>query len=736
MTGNLIAKPENISGDAWGGLAAMLVALPSAIAFGVTIFAPMSGSYAAQGAIAGILGASALGLVAPIFGGTNRLITAPCAPAAAVLAALTIELAAKGTAPESILLALILVGLLCGVFQILFASLRFGRLIKYMPYPVVSGYLSGVGLIIIVSQVPKFLGTPKGITFWQALVMTDQWRWQGIAVGLVTAMVMVGAPWVTKRVPPAILALASGIAAYFAVASWDRQLMTLAGNPFVVGQLSVSQIGFVDAIGSRVRSLGALDISNILLLGMPALTLAVLLSIDTLKTCVILDTLTRSRHDSNRELFGQGLANIAASAVGGIPGAGTMGATLVNLNSGAQSRWSGVFAGLFAIIAFLALGSVIAWVPIAALAAILIVIGFRMIDRDSLHYLRSRATVLDFMVIVVVVVVAQAVGLIAASGVGLALATMLFIREQIGGSVVRRKLYGNEMFSKQVRLPEEIAVLEQRGDRTVIFELQGSLFFGTADQLYTALEPELKTRTYIILDMRHVQSVDVTAAHMLEQIGRIIQERGGFLIFSHLPKHVPSRQDLQQYFDLVGLLQPAHKVMTFGHRDEALEFVEDQILGEEILEKVDRKPLDLHEFDLFKGRKPDTLEALAACLEERTYTKGQPIFTLGSAGDEIFLIRKGTVRVMLPLHGRTPYHLATFRRGSFFGEMAFLDGKPRSADAVALTDVYLYVLSRAGFEQLTADHKRLVQQLLERLATALAERLRHANREIAALQDL
>src|SRR4051812_497630 len=196
----------------------MLVALPSAIAFGVTIFAPLGGSYAAQGALAGILGTAALGVVASTFGGTKRLITAPCAPAAAVLSALTIELVAKGTPPQQIILMLAGVALLCGVFQIIFGLIRLGTLIKYMPYPVVSGYLSGVGLIIIVSQVPKFLGAPAGTTFWHALAGLGLWRWQSILIGAVTIIVMVLAPKLTKAIPAAILALVAGVGTYFALA--------------------------------------------------------------------------------------------------------------------------------------------------------------------------------------------------------------------------------------------------------------------------------------------------------------------------------------------------------------------------------------------------------------------------------------------------------------------------------------------------------------------------------------
>jgi SulP family sulfate permease len=171
-----------------------------------------------------------------------------------------------------------------------------------------------------------------------------------------------------------------------------------------------------------------------------------------------------------------------------------MGATLVNISSGARTRFSGFIEGVLSLVAFLLLGALIAWVPVAALAGILIVIGVRMIDRHSLNFLKSRSTILDFAVIAAVIVTALTVSLIAASGVGIALAVFLFIRENVGGAIVRRKSYGNQTFSKQIRLPPEMEILQERGDRTVIFELQGSLFFGTTDQLYSALEADLKTR--------------------------------------------------------------------------------------------------------------------------------------------------------------------------------------------------------------------------------------------------
>jgi SulP family sulfate permease len=726
-------RPE--AGDFWGGLAAMLVAVPSAIAFGVTIYAPLGASYASQGAIAGILGTTALGILAPAFGGTRRLITAPCAPAVAVLSAFAIEMTQKSVSPGSALMLMALVALLCGLLQVGFGVVGLGRLIKYMPYPVVSGYLSGVGLIIIISQVPKLFGVPGGYHFWQSLLSPAAWKWQSIAVGGVTIAVMVLAPRVTKAVPAAILGLLCGMLAYFALGFADRSLLALAGNKLVVGPLATSDAGFLATMGARWKGISAFDPQQFKLVIMPALTLAVLLSIDTLKTCVVLDTLTRSRHNSNRELIGQGLGNLASTAIGGVPGSGQMGATLVNLSSGGQTRLSGVIEGALALVAFLLLGSLLAWVPIAALAGILMVVGVRMFDRHTLNLLKSRATVLDFVVIVTVVVVAETVSLIAASGVGIGLAILLFLRAQIGGAVVRRKSYGNERFSKQMRLPEELQILEERGDRTVIFELQGSLFFGTTDQLYTALEPELKKRKYLVLDMRRVQSVDFTAAHILELIEAIMSEREGMVIFSHMPSQAPSGQDMQSYFDQVGLVRKERQARIFAHLDEALEWIEDRILEEAHLERAQEQPLDIRGFEMLRQRKPETVAALESAAELRSFSAGQKIFSVGDASDELFLIRKGSVRIMMPLEGHAEHHLATFGRGDFFGELAFLDRAPRSADAIAYTDTELYALTRARFDALTAEHHMLATSLLEAIATAIAARLRRTDTELRFLKE-
>lgn len=731
--GTLIDR-QKLAGDIWGGLAAMLVALPSAIAFGVTVYAAIGPAYAGIGALAGMLGATALGLVAPAFGGTNRLITAPCAPAAAVLSGFAIELLHQGAAPPSIVLLLTVLGLLTGAVQVVIATAGLGGLIKYIPYPVVSGYLSGVGLVIIGSQVPKFLGAPSGSNWWQTLISPDRWNGFGIAVGVATILVTVLAPKVTQRIPAAILGLLAGVLTYFGLALLDGSLLVVEGNRLIIGPLSGETGSLLDAIVGRWRDIGELRLGEIGALFGPAITLAVLLSIDTLKTCVVLDAMTRSRHDSDRELTAQGLANMASACIGGMQGAGQMGATLVNLTSGAETRLSGVLEGVFALVAFALLGALVAWIPVASLAGILILVGVRMIDRHSLHLLTSPWTVLDFLVILAVVGTAVSVSLIAASGVGIALAMLLFIREQLSSTVIRHKSYGNQTFSKQKRSRSEMRLLERRGRAWMILELQGSLFFGTKDQLYSALEPEFGKCKYFILNMRRVQGVDVSAAHALTQIRDSIGEAGGFLIFTDIPQSLPNGRDIAAFFDQMEITTFTSQVKVFPAANDALEWVENQVLGEERPEPPAETLLELHEMDIFKERKEETLTDLEACLERRFCKAGEHVFSTGDAGDELFLIRRGSVRILLPVEGAASYHLTTFGRGDFFGGTSFLDGQPRMVDAVAFTDIDLFVLRREEFERLAEEHKRLAANLLQAMAQVLAMRLRYSDMEVAALR--
>ncbi len=722
--------------DVWGGLASMLVALPSSIAFGVLVFSAISPELAGQGALVGMIGAAALGLVAPFAGGTPALITAPCAPAAAVLSGLAITLVSGHVPAERIPGLLALTALLAALFQALYGLLKGGQLIKYIPYPVVSGYLSGVGLIIALGQFPKLLGLPGDTELLHGLRSPEFWKWPGIIVGIVTIAVMLLAGRLTRKIPAAILALVSGVVCYLILGLFDRSLLTIENNPLVIGPIG-SSTPFLQNVGDRFGSLLTINLDDIKLVIYSALALSVLLSIDTLKTGVVLGALTRTRPNSNRELFGQGIANLSSFVAGGMPGAGTMGPTLVNVTSGGRRTLSGFIEGVFVVLAILFLSPLIAWVPIGALAGILLVVAFRMFDWEAFGLLKNSETRLDFVVIAAVVIVAETVGLISASATGIGLAILLFIRDQIRGSVLRRRATLRVISSKTRRLESERSILDEHGVDAAFCELQGNLFFGTTDNLFTELEPDLKVRKWMLFDLRRVQSMDYTAAHLFEQIHERLKENGGGLLFSGMPSRLPSRQDLHGYMKKVGLIGgDGDDIRIFDIRDEALEWMETRILeAAGWTRKAESAALGLDQIELFSGCGDEVLDALRECIVERTVRAAENVFRHGDAGDEIFFVRRGEVRILLPLKGEKVHHLATFGRGDFFGEMAFLDRGTRSADAEAKTDCDLYVLSREEFDRHALKDAVLGERVFERIARAVSLHLRHTDTEVRALEE-
>ena len=400
-----------------GGFSALLVSLPSAIAYGLIIFAGLGESYTRQAAVVGIIGTIILSIFASIFGKTPGMISAPSAPAGAVLSAYVMELVhRKNVSIEYVPIFVTLTALFAGILQFATGKAGGGKLVKYIPYPVVTGYLGSVGLLIILGQLPKILGLSKVSQIFSSLPALATQNYVHLIIGSSTILSMLLIIRISKRIPPAIFALSIGAITFFTLGSFDRGLFSIKSNPYVIGQISVSPVEFVHSITKTWKLIAGFDIDLVLNLIVPVVTLAFVLSIDTLKTCIVHDTLMQTRHDSNRELMGQGIANIVSSLAGGIPGSGTMGPTLVNLNSGGKTKLSGALVGIFATFILFFVPQVLAWIPIAALAGVLIVLGSRMLDWNSLRLLKNRATIIDFGVIVVVIISALTYDLVTAAG--------------------------------------------------------------------------------------------------------------------------------------------------------------------------------------------------------------------------------------------------------------------------------------------------------------------------------
>jgi len=713
----------------------MLVALPSAIAFGVLTFTAVGPSYAGVGASAGALGAAVLGLVAPLVGRNGGFVTAPCAPAAAVLSGFAIHaVRSDASDPERVLGLMIVAALLAAGMQIGFGALKLGRFMKFIPYQVVTGYLSGVAVIIAVGQVPKWLGFGPGVGFFHGLSQPSAWQWPGIVVGAITIVITFVAPRITRVVPEVILGLLAGVASYFLIAIAVPELLSTSDNVLVVGPIAANG-SLLQDLTRGVSVLGTTRLADLELVLATSATLAVLLSIDTLKTGVVLDALTRTRNDSNRELIAQGVANACSAITGAMPGAGTMGPTLVNITSGGRSPRSGFLAGVFALLVFALLRTLLAWIPLGALAGILMVVAWKMFDWKLFRLLLRRGTRLDFFVITAVILAAVGIGLIQASVVGIILAILIFIRDQARSSVIRDKRDLRQVSSTTSRPAEHRDVLQRTGNKGLLVELQDNLFFGTTDQLFSDLADDLQTRRFILLDFRRLQSMDYTAGHLLKRMEDQLEEHDGKLLLAGMPSTLPTGDSLEKYLTDLGVLGRKRGVRVFETRNAALEWMEDCLLeAAGFPPRSDETVLGIRELELFRELDDQALEAIESASSTRIVQAGERVFSRGDSGDELFLVLKGAVDISLPLGEGIRHHLVTIARGDYLGEVAFLDRGHRSADATARTETHLLALSRTRFNAIARANPVVATMVFARLATLLSKRLRTVNAELRALE--
>ena len=432
------SSSSNLRGDFFGGLTAGVVALPLALAFGL-----QSG----MGAIAGLYGAIAIGIIAAWFGGTPTQISGPTGPmtvVSAVVIATAIE--THGGNLSNALGTIIAIFLLSGVFQILLGAFKIGQYIRYMPYPVVSGFMSGIGVIIIVLQIFPFFGhtSPKKILdiFSTLPSITGEINPASVALSLATIATIYIFPKITKLIPSALVAL---IVLTIISTMMGLDVKIIGDIPEGLPQL-------------KIDSLTNVDWSHPMLLIIPALTLAALGTIDSLLTSIVADNMTKTQHNSNKELIGQGLGNIGAAMIGGIPGAGATMRTVVNINSGGKTRLSGVIHGLALLLVLLGAGAYAKLIPLPVLAGILITVGIGIIDYKGIKHI-PYVPKADSIIMLVVLGMTVFVDLLQAVAVGMVLACVLFMKKM--SDVVEQEssvnaLANHETWADEMEISQQI----------------------------------------------------------------------------------------------------------------------------------------------------------------------------------------------------------------------------------------------------------------------------------------
>lgn len=473
------------SGDLFGGLTAAVVALPLALAFGVA---------SGLGPIAGLYGAIAVGFFAAIFGGTPAQVSGPTGPMTVVMAAIVASHANNLTDAFMIVM-------LGGLIQIAFGLLKVGRYVSYTPYSVVSGFMSGTGLIIILIQVLPFFGLPSAPggpvgaiqSFPQLLTATNI---QALIIAAVSLAIMIfWPPKLGKFMPAPLVALIAGTL---------LAVFVLKAAP-VIGDIP---------LGLPSLHLPFTSFGNLPSLLQPALILALLGSVDSLLTSLVADSITHTQHKSDRELIGQGLGNMAAGLLGGLPGAGATMRTVVNVRAGGRSRASGALHAMILLSLVLGLGPLTERIPYAVLAGILMKVGWDIIDWPYLRLLHTapRAKVIVmlitlFMTVFVDLITAVSVGLILA---GFVTASWMETEELKGVTSVALPEEGDDF-----NLAER-EMLESHGGHTLVVMLRGRFSFASARALVNKIGsvPDSYSHT-VIYDLTNAAYFDTSAAFAL-----------------------------------------------------------------------------------------------------------------------------------------------------------------------------------------------------------------------------
>ena len=485
-----IINKKDLRGDLFGGITAGIVAIPLALAFG---------SSSGMGAIYGLYGAFAIGIVAALFGGTRTQISGPTGPMTVITALVVVYAMDEFGDLDAGLGFLVACFLAAGAIQVLMGVFRLGAFIRYIPYPVLSGFMSGIGVIIIILQIfPAFgeASSPNTVTVIKNLSdfsFVSKINLAEVGICIATVLIIYLFPRVTKAVPSALVALVA-MTALAAVLNLDLRL--------IADENGGVPKGFPEIL---IGNLSSVDSAHLAVVFKFGLMLAALGAIDSLLTSVVADKMTRTRHKSNQELIGQGLGNMTSACIGGLPGAGATMRTVVNANAGGRNKISGVIHGTLLLLLLLGLGPLANMIPFSVLAGILFTVGISIIDRKGFKDMKAVPTS-DSLILWTVLVLTVFWNLLYAVAIGVFMAFCISIKKNgFGGTM---SLIGSAEKAAKGDAPTVT-------DDVIVHAVKGPQFFATVFAFRDLIAKFPKSK-YVVLNLNEVTDFDQSAAYGIE----------------------------------------------------------------------------------------------------------------------------------------------------------------------------------------------------------------------------
>jgi SulP family sulfate permease len=530
---------RNLRGDLFGGVTAAIVSLPLALAFGVA-----SGA----GPVAGLYGAVCVGFFAALFGGTPTLISEPTGPMTVVMTAIVASLTTSN--PENGLAMAFTVVMLAGIVQILFGIFRLGKYITLMPYSVISGFMSGIGVILIILQIAPFLGqnAPKGGVLGTVANLTNllaNINPVATILGTLTLAIIFLMPRKLKRIaPPQLVALIVGT------------VVSLVFFP----NADIPRIGEI-SIGLPTLQMPTFTPSQITVMLVDGAMLGMLGCIDTLLTAVIADSLTRTEHNSNKELIGQGIGNLVSGLCGGLPGAGATMGTVVNIQTGAKTALSGLTRAFILLVVVLWAAGLTSSIPMAVLAGIALKVGIDILDWSFLkrsHKVSWKGSAIMYGVLLLTVFV----DLIVAVGIGVFIANILTI-ERLSELQAQEVKVISDTDDTVALNAEEKQLLDQAQGRVLLFYLSGPMIFGVSKAI-ARQHNAVKDCDAVVMDLSDVPHLGVTASLEIENAIRDALDKGRQIYIVGAAGKVKRRLEKLGIFQII----PSHHLFT--NRTDAL----------------------------------------------------------------------------------------------------------------------------------------------------------------------
>jgi sulfate permease, SulP family len=730
-------RQSSLRDDLLGAFVSVSLAIPLAMGYGMFAFTALGDSYFAHGALAGLYAAITAGVVCVLLGDRTTTVYAPRVTTTFLLGALLYHLVhseaevLRGNV-HLIVLAFFSIIFLGGVFQALFGLVRLGSLIRFTPHPVMAGLQNAAAALLFLVQLGDVCGFDHNIPFKAVFGHLAEVKPLSLAVAVVTFVVMWKARVITTKIPPLLVGLGIGTMLYFVLvlAGFGAQLGPVIGLPVVVESPTPYR-----AIGDLTHLGDFAELLPFIVTG--AFALALVAAMDALLCAKIVMPAGAKKVDGDRLLMRLGVGNVLSACFGGIMSGINIGPSLANRAFGAKTSFSVLINAAILLLMSSILFPVVSYIPRVVLSATIMVIAVQHVDPWSIDLVRRIRTsalrqrglmLLDLLVVAVVAVLSVTINIALAVFLGIVIAIALFV-VRMSRSNIRRRYNCDKIHSRKARTPEEVALLEKRGGDILVLELQGVLFFGSAEMLSDDIERASAAgmRT-IILDLRRVTEIDATGVRILTDIQASLARKNQHLALA-LAKNSQTAARLSE----AGIIEAIGTGCIFEDIDRAMEWAEDELIRTDGKDtKSDEIPLA--SVDLLSTLTSAEREVIERHAWRESFPRGKIIFREGDPGQELFIVTKGRASAYLKQVNGGEIRLATFAPGTIFGELATLDAGPRSASVVADDDVICYVLSDQQFAALAKDAPSVAIKLLSGLGRELSRRLRRANQTIHQLE--